>query len=125
MAWYGLVNKQTGDLVSIGTESMFENRDPARLPAGVDRVDFGANQPDQATNLWNAATRTWTARPAPVLVDRIADIETRLAADADWSAVFNGLTNARKTQLRTGWQRVMTGVLGGRRFRDSSEGVEV
>lgn len=125
MTWYGLVQPTSGDLVSVGTESMFPDGNIDAFTGVYDRVDFGAVAPDFAVNLWNPTTRALIPRPAPILVDRLNDIEAVLLADADWVAVWNALSTVRKTQIRTGFRRVLAFFLGGARFRGESDGIEL
>lgn len=127
MTWYLVVNKTNGDAVS---EASDPSSDPATALPGVDRTKYdlfavGANRVDWGAKVWNSATRTLNDRPIPILVDRLDDIQARFLADPDFSAVWNGLTAARKTQLRTGIQRVLAQIIGSLRFRQESDRVEV
>lgn len=125
MAWYGLWTTATGDLVSVGTEAMFPGGDPANVPAGTTRIDFGATRPDFAAQRWNPATRALEPRPAPVLVDRVDDFMAAFAADTDYSAVFGALTANRKTQIQAGLRRVLAARLNGMRMRQQAESADL
>jgi hypothetical protein len=125
MAWYGLVDSATGDLVSVGTEAMFPDGNINAYQGVYDRVDFGASAPDFAISLWNPTTRAFVPRPVPILISRLDDIQTWLQSDPDWLAVWNTLTTARKTQIRTGFRRVLAKVLDARQWRSEDETVEL
>lgn len=117
MTWYGLVDPNTGELKSVGTEAMFGPDTPAALQT----VEFGAERPDFGALQWDAATRTTKPRPAPVLIDRLDDIEAWLMADPDFASVWSSLSAARRTTIRTGIRRVLARVAGSRRFRQQNE----
>lgn len=128
MTWYGLVEPTSGDLVSVGTESMFEG---GVVPAqgaqyqGFDVLSFGETGPNWATLQWDAPTRTVKPRPAPVIISRLDDIEAWLQADPDWLLAWNSMNATRKTQIRTGLRRILAKVLGPQQFRGESETVEI
>lgn len=127
--WYGLVDEATGALRGVGTSAMFPDGDVDAIPAGMDRHDFGATQPDFATQRWNSTTRQLEPRPAPVLFDRADELRARLRAafeaNADFMAVYNTLTPARKTTMRNAIDTVLTAelrtILGARRWRSEGE----
>lgn len=123
--WYGLIDDATGDLVSVGTEAMFPGKDTANVPAGMTRHEFGANRPDFAAKLWNAAQRRLDDRPAPVLRDRRDDLLAMFQANPDFMAVWSSLNAKRKTQLRTGIRDVLLAFLGAHVTREESEPVEL
>lgn len=125
MAWYGLINEETGDLASVGTESMFEGGVVVNPYQGFTVITFGETGPDWASLKWDAPTRSVVPRPAPVLISRIDDIETWLMADADFRAVWDSLTAARKTRLRNGWQRIVRKLIGENEWRGESDQVEL
>lgn len=125
MTWYGLVSPQSGDLVSVGTEAMFPDGNINAYTGVYDVVTFGASAPDFAISLWNATTRAFVPRPVPILISRLDDIQAWLQADPDWLAVWNSLTAARKTQIRTGFRRVLAKVLDARQWRQEDEAVEL
>lgn len=121
MAWLGLVDPDTGDLVGVGTESMIGPDTPDRLIVH----EFGATMPDFGTHLWNRDTRSLELRPVRVLIDRLDDIEAWLMADPDFANVWGTLSAARRTTIRTGIRRVLVRVAGARRFRDQTEPAEL
>jgi hypothetical protein len=125
MAWYGLVEPSTGNLVSVGTEALFPNGDLNAFTGVYEVVTFGETAPNWATQLWNATTRALVARPPQVFADRLDDIEAYFQNDADYMTVWNALSQTRKTQLRTGLRRVLGFFLGGARYRDESEAAEL
>lgn len=122
--WYGLVDS-SGDLVSVGTASMFEGGVVTDPYLGYSVVTFGANSPDFSVKVWNKASKALVDRPVPLLISRLDDIEAWLMADPDFSVMFNALNTTRKTQCRNGWRRVMARLLGGQQWRDESESVEI
>lgn len=119
--WYGLINPDTGDLVGVGTETMMGPDTPDRLIVH----EFGAQPPNFETHLWNRDTRAMELRPVRVLIDRLDDIEAWLMSDPDFATVWNSLSAARRTTLRTGIRRVLLRVAGARRFRDQTEPPEL
>jgi hypothetical protein len=123
--WYGLIEPANGNLVSVGTESMFPDGNIDAYQGVYDRVDFGETPPDFALSLWNPTTRTFVPRPVPVLISRLDDIQAWLQADPDWVAVWNTLSQARRTQIRTGFRRVLAKVLDARQWREESDPVEL
>jgi hypothetical protein len=128
MTWYGLVNATTGDLVSVGTETMFEGGTAPQSGTqyqGYDVLEFGETGPNWSTLQWQPSTRTVVPRPAPVLISRLDDIEAWLQADPDWLAVWNTLSQARRTQIRTGLRRILNRVMGPQQWRGESETVEL
>lgn len=125
MAWYGLADRTTGDLVSVGTEAMFPDGNIDAFQGVYDRIDLGTTAPDFSAKVWNPTTRQLLDRPAPILISRLDDIEAWLQADPDWSAAWNSLSQARKTQIRSGLRRVMAKVLNSQQWRQESERVEL
>jgi hypothetical protein len=119
MAWYFFIRKDNGDLVSEGSVVP-----PNLSTATYDTMDVG-ERPDWGTNVWDPATRQLVARPIPILIDRLDDIQARFLADPDFAAVWAGLNATRRTQLRLGIMRVLAQLIGGRRFRQESEAVEL
>jgi hypothetical protein len=81
--------------------------------------------PDWSTHTWDEGTRTLVERLPPVLIDRLDDIQTRLMADPDFAARWQALNPTQRTQLRTGIMRVLAALIGGRRFRDENEAIEL
>lgn len=118
MAWSALVDKTTGALVSVGDVI-------APNAATTYDVIALAAQPDFGVQMWDAPTRTFVARPPIQWVDRLTDLDTRMQANTDFTAIWTGLTPAKRTQLRTGIQAVLLIALGGRRMRTSNEPVEI
>lgn len=125
MTWYGLIDDATGDLVSVGTEAMFPGKDIANVPAGMTRHDFGADRPEFARKVWNAAQRRLDDRPAPVMRDRRDDLMAMFQADADFMVVWNALNATRKNQLRNGLRRVLAQFLGEQMMRRDDEPMEI
>jgi hypothetical protein len=123
--WYGLIQPSSGDLVSVGTETMFPESNIDAFNGVYDRVQFGETKPDFSTQMWNPTTRLMVERPIPLLISRLDDIEAWLQSDADWLAVWNTLSQARRTQIRTGLRRVLNRVLGPQQWRGESETVEL
>ncbi|HSF94782.1 MAG TPA: hypothetical protein VLA52_07125 [Thermohalobaculum sp.] len=72
-----------------------------------------AGEPDLRSQMWDAATVRFVARPAPVFVDRLEDLKT----DADFQAIWDGLNPAQQTRVRNFFVRF----LGARRFRRDIE----
>jgi hypothetical protein len=125
MAWFGVVQPSSGELLSLGTEAMFPNGDINAFVGRFDRVDFGETRPDFAVKRWNVTTRALEDRPLPVLISRLDDIEAWLQADADWVAVWTSLNAARRTQIRTGLRRILTRLMGPRTMREENEQAEL
>jgi hypothetical protein len=123
--WYGLVDPATGELKSVGTEAMFPDGNLDAFAGVYDVHAFGANQPDFATHRWSETTRTLEPRPAPVLVDRLDDIEQWLMADPDFAAAWQSMNQTQRTAIRTGIRRVLVRVAGGRRYRQTDEPAEL
>ena len=105
MAYWAVYETATGRLVSQGTRLA----DP--LPAGLTAVDLGTRPADSL--MWDSAQRIMVARPAKVLVDRLQDL---LDFYPDFAAVWNSLSAARKTQIRT----ALIAFLGRQRYRNQS-----
>ena len=85
-----IVDTTTGRLTNVGTVA------PARVDASETALTFDRAMPDFATEMWDTDTRTFIARPAAVLVDRLDD----LAADPDFIRVTADLNAARQADLR-------------------------
>jgi hypothetical protein len=100
----------TGRLVSVGTDA---NPSP---PAGVTELQI-ASLPNFSTEVWDAASRTFVARPAKVLIDRLNEIITDSQYADDIIALWNTLNAANRTRLRNGLIRL----LGRYRFRSQGE----
>lgn len=127
MAYFGLIDPQTGDLVSTGTESMFDGgvRPEGSTYANYEIIDFGPQGPNFALKVWERAGKRLVDRPVPIVISRLDDIETRLLNDSEFSVMWASLNATRKAQLRNGWRRVVGQLLGGYQFRDESEKVEL
>lgn len=106
MSWYGLVDKTTGELQSVGTVIATDAAERFTV------VDLGATQPDFGAFVWDKTTSAMKQRPAPVFVDRIDDIEAWLMADPDFMAAWNALSAAQKTQIRKGIRFVLARFIG-------------
>lgn len=119
MAWYFFVNKANGDLVSEGSV----------VPLGIDTTVYDVTdvgtRPDWTVKAWNPTTRQLFDVPLPILIDRLDDIQARFLADPDFAAVWAALNATRRTQLRTGIMRVLASIIGGLRFRQEDERVEI
>jgi hypothetical protein len=118
--WIGLVDPDSGDLVSVGTDATIGPDTPTNLLVH----DFGA-QPDFGTHVWDVSTRSLKARPAPVMKDRLDDIEAWLMSDSDFSQAWGTMNQQQRTAVRTGVRRVLVRVAGARRFREQSEAAEL
>jgi len=125
MAWYGLVDPVSGDLVSIGTEAMFPNGDISAFTGVYDVLTFGGSAPDFAVHLWNPVTRALVPRPIPILISRLDDVEAWLLSDPDWLLAWNAMNATRRAQVRAGLRRVLAKVLGPQAFRQESQSVEI
>lgn len=108
MPWTALYDTDTGRLVSVGQIVS----DP--LPAGLTAVTL----PDrpQDSEMWDAPSRAFVARPAKVLVDRLAELLTD-PRYADFQDVWANIPAARRTALRN----AMIRLLGRHRFRNAAE----
>lgn len=126
MPYYGLVDEQ-GDLVSVGTEAMFEGgvRPEGNTYANFEIVDFGAVGPNFALKVWARAGKRLVDRPAPIIISRLDDFQQRLLNDPDFSVVWTALNATRKQQLRDGLRRVLGQMLGPQQFRGESDDVEL
>lgn len=127
MAWYFFINPNDGDLVSEGstvpshlTQCLEANPNPACAYV----VREVAERPDWTQFTWDNLTRALVARPVPILIDRLDDMQARFLNDADFVAVWNGLNATRRTQLRTGISRVLAQMVGALRFRRETDRVE-
>jgi hypothetical protein len=118
-SWFLIINNATGDVVSEGSES------PPGIDTQVYEVRDVGTRPDWTVKSWNPATKSLFDRPVPISIDRLDDIQARFLADVDFNAVWTSLNAARKTQLRTGIMRVLSQLIGNRRFRQENEVVEL
>lgn len=112
MAWHALYDQTTGQLLSIGDVVA------PSLPANVVVKDYAA-RPDQGM-MWDAAVKDFVAIPTVTPVDRWNDLLTN-PNYAGFATFYNGLTPQRQTQL----QNFILKLLGGRRFRNPAEPIEV
>lgn len=116
MTWVALVERNTGELVSVGT---------VIAPDAAERfdvIDVGSDRPD---GVWNPATRRFDQRPSPVLVDRLGELEAWLQADPDFRAAWTVLLPPQRGLLQDGLRRVLARAYGKRRFRDERERAEI
>lgn len=113
MPWFYIYRKDTGRLVSE------TDNDPQVLPVEYADVML-ANRADLSAVMWDDVSRGFVPRPAPVIVDRVQDLITS-DAFADFRAAYGTLTPVNKLKLRDGLVRL----LGGKRWRDEGEPVEV
>jgi hypothetical protein len=109
MPWFAVYESGTGRLVSVAQTVA----DP--LPAGLAAAELGQRPAD--SQMWDTTTRTFVARPAKVIVDRLQD----LADDPELSAVWTRLTATQRTALRNRLIRL----LGQYRFRSQATGVDL
>ena len=112
MTWYAVYDTVTGHLQSVGEVLASPMPDSLSILVLV-------SQPD-STVMWDDNTRQFIPRPAKVLIDRLDDILTN-PNYSEWQTVWNALNTTRKTQLRN----AMIRLLGGARFRNQSEPVEI
>lgn len=89
--WVALYESASGRLISLGTVVV------SPLPAGVATLAL-PGPPDFSTTEWNAASRTFVARPARVVQDRIA----AFMADPDITA----LTSQQRTRVQAAAARI-------------------
>ena len=108
MPYFAVFETATGRLVSLG--SVLANP----LDASLSAVDLGSKPADSL--MWSDASRTFVARPAKVLVDRLQDL---LDYYPDFLTVWNSLTTQRKNLIRT----ALIQFLGSKRFRNANGGV--
>lgn len=118
MTWYLFIRRDNGDIVSEGST------DPGVDTTVYEVRDVG-ERPDWTVKAWNPTTRQITDRPVPIIIDRLDDIQARFLADPDFAAVWATLNATRRTQLRTGIQRVLAAVLRDLRWRQEGDAVEV
>lgn len=119
MPWYLFIRRSDGDLVSEGSVV------PDKLDTDQYEVQEHPERPDWTVKAWNPSQKALYDRPVPILIDRLDDIEARFLADADFAAVWGALNATRKQQLRDGIKRVLASIVGGRRFRQENEQVEL
>ena len=91
--WYAVYETDNGRLVSVGTVLP----DPGVGP-GLTALLLGTNPPLDNT-MWDPATRTFIARPAPVLNDLVE----QLIAQPEIAV----LSTARKNDVRAAGRRVL------------------
>jgi hypothetical protein len=106
LGWFSIYVTATGELKA-HTSILPEQIDPAWTV-----IDHGETRQDQ-DNLWNVATRTWTPRPAPIVIDRLQDLANHPYAADIWTR----LTVAQRTKLR----KLFVWLLGTRRLRGQTE----
>ena len=104
MNWFAVINKSTGRLMSTGT------RVGKNLPATLEVRALSKKPSDD--EMWDEGTRTFVARPAPTIIDRVDDIMN------DPSLL--PMSAAQIAAMRD----VVGRVLGLARFRDQNEKVE-
>lgn len=109
MSWQALYDVATGRLISVGDVVA------DALPDGLAALPLAGSPAD--SDMWDAATRSFVARPAKVLVDRLQD----LLSDADFAAAWASLSAAQRTRLRTALIRL----LGRQRYRAASKAQEL
>jgi len=106
--WYAIIESTTGRLLSLG-DSLPDTR------PGQDILPLGETLPDMGQMMWEELGRRFIARPVPVLVDRLDDLN----ADPDYMTAWNRLTAAQRVALRTALARM----LGDYRMRRDDEPV--
>lgn len=109
MTWYA-VHDGNGRLVSVG-EVLTDN-----LPADLTAVQLQA-APDFRSSMWDEATRSFVARPMPVLIDRLDDLRAMAGVQALWNSL-----NATQRQTLA---NALIALLGGARYRKASQSVAV
>lgn len=110
MPYYAIYETATGRLVSLGNMIA----DP--LPQDLTAVDIGTAV-DLRGQMWDAASKAFVARPAPVLIDRLDDLRAMTGVPALWAS----LSAAQKLVLGN----AIIKLLGGARYRKASQPVEV
>ena len=108
MPYYAIYETATGRLVSLGDVLA------QPLPQNLTAVDIGTAV-DLRAQMWDEGTRTFIARPAKVLVDRLDD----LRAQPGMAAFWNSLTGAQKTVLAN----ALIKVFGKLRYRAANQSV--
>lgn len=106
---YALYTTATGQLVSLSTVL------PDPVPAELSVLARETAPAD--SEMWDAASRSWVARPVKVRIDRLDDLQ----ADTDFLQVWGSLNAAQRNRLRT----VVIRLLGRHRYRNASETLEV
>jgi len=109
--WFAVVDDATGRLVSIGTVIA------SPLSAGLVAIRLGKDQPNLGDVMWDAASRSFVARPPIVLIDRLDDLKS----DADFSAALASLNPAGKNRMLD----LIGDMLGPVRFRVEGEDVNL
>lgn len=112
MPWYAYIRDTDGALLSLAQTD-------GSPPTGVSRTLLTVDPTDPAW-MYDPAPRAFVARPAKVLIDRLQDMLDN-PAYADFVTVWQGLSAARKNQLRT----MLIRLLGRQRYRAQSEEVEL
>jgi hypothetical protein len=112
MAWYA-VHDANGKLCSIGTVMA------DTLPQGLVAVELPGGKPAD-DRVWDEMTRSFVARPAKTLRDRLQDILEH-ADYADLQSVWQSLSPAQRQALRNALIRL----LGRERWRNASEPIEI
>ena len=125
--YYGLVDPQTGDLTSVGTEAMFEGgvRPEGNIYANCEIIDFGSQSPNFQLKVWDRVGKVMRDRPAPIIISRLDDFQQRLLNDPDFSTAWAALNATRRQQIRDGFRRVLAQMLGSQQFRGESDEVEL
>lgn len=123
--WYGLVEPDTGNLVSVGTEAMFPDGNMDAFAGQYDVVEFGVDRPDFSGKMWSSSLRAIIDRPPPVILSRLDDIDDLLLADPDFSTLWGNLNATRRNQLRIGLRRVIGRILGSHVSRYPDESMEL
>lgn len=123
--WYLIVNRKSGELVSMGTvlaEDIHTREDQkGRKEPLYDVIEYGKERPDLEKLVWDSERREFVERPAPVLIDRLEELETMLQGDQDWVAIKSELPSSRQKNLDDSWKRQLIELLGDRRFRRDDE----
>lgn len=123
--WYGLVDPASGDLVSVGTVSLFPDGNHDAFMGVYDVVEFGPERPNFSAYIWSPSLRRLIDRPLPVVVSRLDDFEALLVADADFGEIWANLNEQRRTKIRLGLRRVLGRLLGHKVSRLQDEPVEL
>jgi len=113
MAWFAYIKTSDGALISLGTALTTPLPvDTTVLPLTIDPTD--------TQWMYDQTSRTFIARPAKVLIDRLQDIITNVAYQ-DLIDVWQTLNTNNRNKLRNG----LIKLLGKQRWRGATEVVEL
>ena len=118
MGWWGLVDANTGELLSVGSEAMFPDKDIHAFDKvdGIIVVDF-VDKFDFSDKSWDNDSRTLIDRPVPPKISRIDETITKIESHPEWSkAVIVG-----EESVITAIRDIVTELLGTQADRDAGE----